>query len=86
MPVLIIMAAAAYFSTTTLIAIFGFFAFLKFISRGRSSNLHFNYDKGNKLFNEFIQRSNITKLKFEPYIFAPTPAPQGIFYLLSETY
>ena len=54
MPVLIIMAAAAYFSTTTLLAILGFFAFLKYISRGRSSNLHLSYDKGNKLFNEFI--------------------------------
>ena len=54
MPVLIIIAAAAYFSTTTIIAILGFIVFLKFISRGRSSNLHLNYDKGNKLFNDFI--------------------------------
>ena len=86
MPVVIIMLAAAYLSARTIVTIVALLAFCKFIAKSRSSCLHLHYSKDNKLYKEFIERSNIASLKFEPYIFAPTATPQGIFYLLSESF
>ena len=45
MPVVIIMLAAAYFSTRTIIAFVSFFAICKFIARSRRDYLHLSYDK-----------------------------------------
>lgn len=86
MPVVIVMLAAAYFSTRTIVAIVAILATLKFIAWRRSSRMRFNYNKENKLFNEFMEKSTISQLKFEPHILAPTPALQGIIYLLAETF
>ena len=82
----IIMLAAAYFETTTIVAIVAFFALCKYIARGRKSKLTLHYCKENKLYKEFVEKSNITQLSYEPYLFAPTPGPQGIFYLFAEEF
>ena len=85
MPIVIIMLAAAYFSKTTIIAFICILVMLKLIARGRSSCLTFHYDKDNKLYKEFIEKTDIANLKYEPHLFGPTPGPQGFIYITMET-
>ena len=71
MPVLIIMLAA-YLSREVVMLIVGILVLLKFIARQRRSNLEMRYDKDSKLFKEFVEKTNIADIKYEPHIFAPT--------------
>ena len=57
---------------------------LFFLQYMRTQPLEFFYSKKNALMKEFVEKSNITKLAFSPYIFAPTPGIQGLLYLLTD--
>ena len=50
----------------------------------RTQPLELFYSKKNALFQEFVQKTGISKLAFQPYILAPTPAIQGLLYLFSD--
>ena len=78
------MILAAYCSNTTCIICFTLFAALKLYARSLKSKLELSYDKSNKFFNEFLEKSSIRQLEYEPFILAPGPVFQGIFYLAYE--
>ena len=63
--------AGAYFENNLLRILFGFLAICKIVAYMHSSGLELRYSKDNKLFCEFVESSNITKLWFQPYILAP---------------
>lgn len=84
MPVAIIMLIVAYCSYKTIAILVSIVVILKLIARMLSSDLTLSYDKSNKLFSKFVEKSNICNLHFEPYILSPTPALQGIIYLICE--
>ena len=83
---LIIMAAAAFFETRTIVFWTVFLVICKIITYRRKKQLELRYDHSNELFKEFIAKSEISKMEYEPYIFAPTPGLQGFVYLLMETF
>ena len=80
----IISLAGAYFENNLLRILFGFLAICKIVAYMHSSGLELRYSKDNKLFKEFCDKSRITKLRFEPYIFAPIAFFQAFVYLFSE--
>ena len=84
MPVAIIMLIAAYCSYKTIAILVSIVVILKLIARMLRSDLTLSYDKSNSLFSKFVEKSNIRNLVFEPYILSPTPALQGIIYLICE--
>ena len=84
MPVLLIALAGAFVSTETLLILLGIFALFKVMCLYQASNLELHYSQKHKLFKEFVANSNITKQRFEPYIFAPTPILQSVIYLAKE--
>ena len=80
----VLMLAMAYFDRTTAIICVAVLVILKLVAYMRSSKLTLLYAKDNELFKEFVEKSNISTLKFEPYILAPTPVPQGVLYIMKE--
>jgi hypothetical protein len=48
--------------------------------------LTFHYDKKNRLFEEFLAKSAVTKLVYKPYFVAFTPAIMVLNYLLVEIF
>ena len=84
MPILIIMALAPFVSPMTIAAIFGALFLLKVFSWSMKAKLELIYSKDNELFNDFVKKSNISVLQFEPYIFAPLPFCQAFFYLIKD--
>ena len=65
-------------------AIIGFLFLAKLLAYSRSSGLELHYCHANELFKEFVEKSKIRQMKFEPYLWAPHSIQQGFFYLLSE--
>ena len=80
----IVILIAAYFSSTKILIAVCVFCGLKLIALMQRSNLELCYDKDNKLFKDFVSKSNIKQLVYEPHILAPSPALQGIVYLIYE--
>ena len=78
------LAAAYYFEKTTIAIIVAFIVFCKVLSYRNKKNLELRYSEKNKLFAEFVKNTNIATLEFQPYVFAPLPLLQGIFYLVAE--
>lgn len=76
---------ASYFldfgSTLILIC---FFTIAKFASYMRRHKLELTYDKSNKLFSEFVDKSNISTMEYETFPMAPTPPFQALCYLVKE--
>ena len=64
--------------------ILGFIFLSKLFAYWRSSKLEFHFSKTNNLFSEFVEKSKIKKMKYEPYLWAPHNLQQGIFYVVSE--
>ena len=64
----------------------GVLVLLKIIAVSKASRLQLHYNKDNKLFTEFVAKSNISKLRFEPHILSPTPIPQALLYLAKEVF
>lgn len=86
LPVLsIIVLGTIYFQSFLARILLGFVAFCKIVAYLRSSGLELRYSKHNELFQEFVEKTKIAKMSFEPYLFGPTPICQGAFYILSET-
>ena len=61
-------------------------AVLKIVTYTQSSDLELRYSQKNQLFKEFVEKTDITKMRFEPYLLSPTPLSQGIVYMLLETF
>ena len=59
-------------------------ALCKLISYMQSSELEIRCSENNELFKEFIAKSKIAKLRFEPYLFGLTPFMQAISFLIME--
>ena len=57
----------------------------KIIAKWQTRGLELVYDKSNPLFQEFVEKSNIKKLRFEPYFLGLSPFFQSFFYLIAET-
>lgn len=84
MPIALIMLAAAYFEKTTIAMMVAFCLFCKLVSYRSKNKLELLYSSKNKLFAEFVKETKISTLEFEPYVFAPVPLLQGVFYLIAE--
>lgn len=71
MPVAAIILAAAYFDRETLAIGVGFLLLCKLVAHLRSTTLELHYSKTNPLFKEFVQKTAISTMTYETYIFAP---------------
>lgn len=83
MPALLLMLTVSNFSTGFLL-ILGIYVALKLVARSKRSKLELLYDKSSPLFKEFVEKSDIAHLVYEPYLFAPHSVLQGIFYIVCE--
>ena len=84
MPVLIIMALAPFVSPQTIVIIIGVLCLLKLYSYCKKSKLELHYPKDNALFKEFAEKSKITTLEFENYMFTPHIVMQSICLILLQ--
>ena len=75
----------ALFTNPWLRVLFATLALMKVVSYAQGSGLELRYSKDNALFKEFVAKSKITQLRFEPFLFGLTPLCQGIFYMIAET-
>ena len=84
MPIGIIILAVAYLDRQTAAILLGFSVLCKLVAYLRSTQLLLQYSNSNPLFKEFVEKTEIATMKFECYIFAPTPVLQSIIYLIKE--
>lgn len=79
-----VLLAFCYFETTTSLAVSVFLIAAKLFAYMRRHKLEFVYDKTNKLFNEFISKTEISTLEYETFLLAPYPLFQALCYLVKE--
>ena len=80
----ILALAAVIFTNPWARLLLAIVALCKVISYMEGSELELRYSENNELFKEFIAKSKIAKLRFEPYLFGLTPLMQGVFYMVME--
>ena len=76
--------AICYFDYTTTVAVSVFLAAAKLFAYMRRHKLEFVYDKSNKMFNEFVSKTQISTLEYETFMLAPYPLFQALCYLVKE--
>ena len=64
--------------------LFSFFAIAKLFAYMRSHKLELTYDKSNKLFSEFVSKTNITTMEYESFPLSISPLFQALCYLVKE--
>ena len=50
----------------------------------RVHKLELSYDKSNKLFNEFVSKTNISTMEYEAFLLAPNATFQALCYIVKE--
>ena len=78
------MALAPFVSPQTIAIIVGVLCLLKLYSYCKKSKLELHYAKDNALFKEFVEKSKITTMEFEHYLFAPHIAMQSMCLVLKQ--
>ena len=75
-------------STSSIVAISLLTIFLvaKLLARLQKKNLNLAYSKKNTLMSEFVRKSRISTIQFEPFTFGVTPLMQTIVYILYEMF
>ena len=75
-------------STTTIFAIslLTIFIVAKLLARLQKRGLNLAYSKKNSLMNDFVKKSRIATIQFEPFTFGITPIMQTIVYILYELF
>ena len=66
----ILILAAAMLDRSTVLILAAFLLLCKLCTYRWRSPLELHYDKKNKLFQEFVKKTNITTMEYEPYILA----------------
>ena len=54
------------------------------VRKYQSRPMEFFYNKKDPLFNEFLAKSNITKMVYKPFLTGPIPILQAVTYLIHE--
>lgn len=85
MLVALLMLAIAWLDERNLLILGGILIICKLVAIIRTHRLELHYSHSNPLFKEFVAKTDIARMKFQHYILSPTPAPQGIIYLIVET-
>ena len=68
----------------TMLILAAFLLLCKLVAYLRTAHLQLYYPKENSLFKEFVEKSDISKMTFEPNIFAPNSLFQAVFFLFKE--
>lgn len=81
----LLVLAFVYFTSVTMRVLLSAVALLKVIAYLQGSGLELRYSGKNELFREFVAKSEITRMWFEPYFLSLTPLAQGVIYMVAET-
>ena len=69
-----------------IISILTIFVIAKLLARLQKKRLRLAYSKRNPLMSDFVKKSRIATIQFEPFTFGITPIMQTIAYLLYELF
>lgn len=68
------------------ISLLAVFLIAKLLARLQKKRLRLAYSKKNPLMNEFVRKTRIATIEFEPFTFGITPVMQTIVYILYELF